>query len=92
MPWISKGTCLSRRASSHQKLICVGKLLPDDSTPALCGVSERDFLVLVTAKPRPPSLMTTGAPLPPSYPTWDPGELQFTNLREASQCVSLRKE
>ena len=52
-----------------QKLICAGRLLPDDVTPELSGISERDFLVLVTAKPRPPSLMTTGAPLPPSYPS-----------------------
>ena len=49
-----------------QKLICTGKLLSDDMTPELSGISERDFLVLVTSKPRPPSLMTTGAPLPPS--------------------------
>ena len=33
-----------------QKLICTGKLLADESTPELCGITERDFLVLVTAK------------------------------------------
>ena len=62
-----------------QKLICVGRLLADDSTPELYGISERDFLVLVTAKPRPPSLVSTGAPLPSSYQSYlhggigDPG-------------------
>ena len=50
-----------------QKLICAGKLLQDESTPELSGVTENDFLVLVTAKPRPPSLVSTGAPLPSSY-------------------------
>ena len=50
-----------------QKLICAGKLLGDESTPEMCGITERDFLVLVTAKPRPPSLVSTGAPLPSSY-------------------------
>ena len=50
-----------------QKLICAGKLLADESTPELYGVTEQDFLVLVTAKPRPPSLVSTGAPLPSSY-------------------------
>ena len=50
-----------------QKLICAGKLLQDESTPELCGITERDFLVLVTAKPRPPSLVSTGPPLPSSY-------------------------
>ena len=50
-----------------QKLICMGRVLNDEATPAACSVTERDFLVLVTAKPRPPSLMTTGAPLPSSY-------------------------
>ena len=37
------------------------------ATPELCGVGERDFLVLVTAKPRPAGLMTTAAALPLSY-------------------------
>ena len=50
-----------------QKLICAGKLLQDESTPEMCGITERDFLVLVTAKPRPPSLVSTGPPLPSSY-------------------------
>ena len=31
-----------------QKLICAGKLLQDESTPEMCGITERDFLVLVT--------------------------------------------
>eukprot|EP00326_Haptolina_ericina_P020171 CAMPEP_0181179834 /NCGR_PEP_ID=MMETSP1096-20121128/6474_1 /TAXON_ID=156174 ORGANISM="Chrysochromulina ericina, Strain CCMP281" /NCGR_SAMPLE_ID=MMETSP1096 /ASSEMBLY_ACC=CAM_ASM_000453 /LENGTH=383 /DNA_ID=CAMNT_0023268215 /DNA_START=734 /DNA_END=1882 /DNA_ORIENTATION=+ len=52
-----------------QKLICAGRLLADDSTPEIGRITEMDFLVLVTAKPRPPSLMTTGAPLPSSYQT-----------------------
>ena len=33
-----------------QKLICAGRLLVDDSTPELSGITERDFLVLVCAK------------------------------------------
>ncbi|KAL1525715.1 hypothetical protein AB1Y20_020559 [Prymnesium parvum] len=55
-----------------QKLICAGRLLLDELTLELCNVTPRDFLVLVTAKPRPPSLMTTGAPLPSSYQTGAP--------------------
>ena len=51
-----------------QKLICAGRILQDEATLLDSGFTERDFLVLVTAKPRPPALMTTGAPLPSSYP------------------------
>ncbi len=50
-----------------QKLICKGALLADDSRVDECRITEDDFLVLVTAKPRPPSLVSTGAPLPSSY-------------------------
>ena len=50
-----------------QKLICKGALLADDSRVEECAITEDDFLVLVTAKPRPPSLVSTGAPLPSSY-------------------------
>ena len=50
-----------------QKLICGGRLLQDDFTLDDMRITERDFLVLVTAKPRPPSLVSTGAPLPSSY-------------------------
>lgn len=50
-----------------QKLICGGRLLHDDFTLEDMRITEREFLVLVTAKPRPPSLVSTGAPLPSSY-------------------------
>lgn len=33
----------------------------------MCGISEDDFLVLVTAKPRPPGMMTTAVALPLCY-------------------------
>uniref|UniRef100_A0A7S4BF29 UV excision repair protein RAD23 n=1 Tax=Chrysotila carterae TaxID=13221 RepID=A0A7S4BF29_CHRCT len=52
-----------------QKLICTGRVLQDEALVSAYDLSECDFLVLVTAKPRPPSLITTGAPLPPSYST-----------------------
>ena len=52
-----------------QKLICKGALLSDDARVEECHITEDDFLVLVTAKPRPPSLVSTGAPLPSSYQT-----------------------
>ena len=52
-----------------QKLICKGALLQDDARVEECNITENDFLVLVTAKPRPPSLVSTGAPLPSSYQT-----------------------
>lgn len=48
-----------------QKLVCAGRLLSDDTT--LDGISSQSFLVLVTAKPRPQSLLSTGIPLSPSH-------------------------
>ena len=40
-----------------QKLICAGRILQDEATLLDSGFTERDFLVLVTAKPRPPALI-----------------------------------
>ena len=52
-----------------QKLVCLGRVLADESQLDRYLITDCDFLVLVTAKPRPPALMTTGAPLPSSYPS-----------------------
>eukprot|EP00964_Phaeocystis_antarctica_P010240 scaffold5624_cov36-Phaeocystis_antarctica.AAC.1 len=43
-----------------QKLICLGRVLSDDAMLDRYLITACDFLVLVTAKPRPPALMTTG--------------------------------
>ena len=74
-----------------QKLICAGRLLPDDSTLELCGISERDFLVLVTAKPRPPSLMTTGAPLIDLF-SYDPARFHKSTTADATWVIDRTHE
>ena len=63
-----------------QKLICLGRVLADDAMLDRYTITDCDFLVLVTAKPRPPALMTTGAPLPSTYP----GQLHATHGSFAS--------
>ncbi|KAJ7072396.1 hypothetical protein C8F01DRAFT_1103857 [Mycena amicta] len=51
-------------ATTAQKIIYSGKVLPDDKTVESCGIKEKDFLVLMVSKPKP-----TPTPMPPAAST-----------------------
>ncbi|KAF9531577.1 hypothetical protein CPB83DRAFT_848408 [Crepidotus variabilis] len=53
-----------------QKIIFSGQILTDDKTVESCGIKEKDFLVLMVAKPKPvPSTSIAVAPAPISAET-----------------------
>ncbi|KZP11622.1 UV excision repair protein Rad23 [Athelia psychrophila] len=59
--------------AEHQKLIYSGKVLPDSKTVESCAIKEKDFLVLMVAKPKAPAASTsaaatTSAPAPTEAP------------------------
>ncbi|KAI0786716.1 hypothetical protein C8Q75DRAFT_771023 [Abortiporus biennis] len=62
-------------AVESQKIIYSGKILPDSKTVESCEIKEKDFLVLMVAKPKPTPAASTSAPAvatPPVVPAAEP--------------------